>query len=140
MFLLSLAIGSVSIPLGEIIRVLLGGSASRDSWTSIVLKFRLPKALTAALAGAALGVSGLQMQTLFRNPLADPFVLGISSGASLGVALVVLSVGTTGMVLAGGHRLAGRSQLGGRRQPRQRAGLGLGAAGRAARAAAASRS
>ncbi len=105
--LLSLAIGSVPIPLSEIIHVLLSGSASRDSWTSIILKFRLPKALTAALAGAALGVSGLQMQTLFRNPLADPFVLGISSGASLGVALVVLSVGTAGMVLLAGVSLLG---------------------------------
>ena len=110
-FLLSLAIGSVSIPLADIIRVLLGGSASRNSWTSIVLKFRLPKALTAALAGAALGVSGLQMQTLFRNPLADPFVLGISSGASLGVALVVLSVGSVGMVLLAGIGLLGDLSL-----------------------------
>ena len=101
-FLLSLALGSVSIPLDEIIRVLAGGAASREAWTSIILKFRLPKALTAVLAGAALGIGGLQMQTLFRNPLADPFVLGISSGASLGVALVVLTAGTTGALLLAG--------------------------------------
>ncbi len=101
-FLLSLAIGSVAIPLDEIVRVLLGGEASRDAWANIILKFRLPKAVTAMLAGAALGIGGLQMQTLFRNPLADPFVLGISSGAGLGVALVVLSVGTTGIILLGG--------------------------------------
>lgn len=104
-FLLSLALGAVAIPLNEIIRVLLGGSASRDSWTQIILKFRLPKALTGMLAGAALGIGGLQMQTLFRNPLADPYVLGISSGASLGVALVVLSVGTPGVMLLTGVSL-----------------------------------
>lgn len=106
-FLLSLALGSVEIPLGEIIRVLLGGEASRDSWTNIILRFRLPKALTALLAGAALGISGLQMQTLFRNPLVDPFVLGISSGASLGVALVVLAVGAPGAALLAGVSLEG---------------------------------
>ncbi|MCS7056337.1 MAG: iron ABC transporter permease [Thermoflexales bacterium] len=89
-FMLSLAIGAVSIPLDEVLRVLLGGQASKDTWQTIVLTFRLPKAITALLAGAALSAAGLQMQTLFRNPLADPFVLGISSGASLGVALVVL--------------------------------------------------
>ncbi len=90
-FLLDLALGSVHIPLSEVITTLLGGQAAKTSWTNIILKLRLPKALTASLAGAALGVSGLQMQTLFRNPLAGPFVLGISSGASLGVALVVLT-------------------------------------------------
>jgi iron complex transport system permease protein len=110
-FLLSLALGSVPIPLDEIIRVLLGGQASRDSWTSIILKFRLPKALTALLAGAALGIGGLQMQTLFRNPLADPFVLGISSGASLGVALVVLTIGTAGSVLFAGVSFFGDLSL-----------------------------
>ncbi len=110
-FLLSLALGSVSIPLNEIIRVLLGGSASRASWTAIILKFRLPKALTAALAGAALGVSGLQMQTLFRNPLVDPYVLGISSGASLGVALVVLTIGTSGSLLLAGVSVLGDASL-----------------------------
>ncbi len=106
-FLLSLAVGSVSIPLEQIITVLLGGEADRVSWTNIILKFRLPKATTAALAGAALGVSGLMMQTFFRNPLAGPFVLGISSGASLGVALVVLSAGTTGSLLLAGFGLRG---------------------------------
>jgi iron complex transport system permease protein len=101
-FLLSLAIGSVNIPLEDIVKVLLGRDATKKAWTDIVLKFRLPKALTAALAGAALSVSGLQMQTLFRNPLAGPYVLGISSGASLGVAIVVLGVGAgTGALLSG---------------------------------------
>lgn len=92
-FVLSLAAGSVAIPPDEVLRILLGGKPEHTSWATIVRDFRLPKALTATLSGAALSVAGLQMQTLFRNPLADPFVLGISSGASLGVALVVLSVG-----------------------------------------------
>lgn len=107
MFLLSLALGSVNIPLDQIITVLLGGEAERQSWTNIILKFRLPKAVTAALSGAALGASGLMMQTFFRNPLADPFVMGISSGASLGVALVVLSAGTAGGTLLTGLGLSG---------------------------------
>ena len=106
-FLLSLSIGSVGIPFDQIVTVLLGGEAERTSWTNIVLKFRLPKATTALLAGAALGVSGLMMQTFFRNPLAGPFVLGISSGASLGVALVVLSAGTVGGTLLAGFGLTG---------------------------------
>lgn len=95
-FALSLALGSVRIPLDQIVRILLGGTGEKASWTTILFDFRLPKAVTAALVGAALSVAGLQMQTLFRNPLADPFILGISSGASLGVALVVLGVGVGG--------------------------------------------
>ncbi len=95
-FVLSLALGSVSIPLGQVVRILLGGEGDKASWTTILFDFRLPKAVTAALVGAALAVAGLQMQTLFRNPLADPFILGISSGASLGVALVVLGIGVGG--------------------------------------------
>lgn len=101
-FLLSLFIGSVRIPLDEILGILLGATPERETWATIVLKFRLPKAVTAVLAGSALSVSGLQMQTMFRNPLAEPFVLGINSGASLGVALVVLAVGTTGGTLLAG--------------------------------------
>ncbi|WP_017651649.1 iron ABC transporter permease [Fortiea contorta] len=95
-FLLNLALGSVDIPIDEVTKILLGQQPEKATWTNIILKFRLPKALTATLAGAALGVSGLQMQTLFRNPLAGPFVLGISSGASLGVALVILTVNAMG--------------------------------------------
>ncbi len=89
-FILDLALGSVKIPLDEIIRTLFQGNSSRDEWTNIILNFRIPKAITAVLAGIALSISGLQMQTIFRNPLAGPYVLGISSGASLGVALVIL--------------------------------------------------
>lgn len=95
-FALSLALGSVRIPLDQVVRILLGGEGEKASWTIILLDFRLPKAVTAVLVGAALSVAGLQMQTLFRNPLADPFILGISSGASLGVALVVLGIGVGG--------------------------------------------
>lgn len=108
LFLLSLATGSVRIPLDNVVAILLGREADKAVWSTIVLDFRLPKALTAALAGAALGVSGLQMQTLFRNPLADPFVLGISSGASLGVALIVLGTGFAGS----GFLVAGFGWLG----------------------------
>jgi iron complex transport system permease protein len=92
-FLCSLALGSTSIPLSRVIEILLGSSQLRDAAVVVVQTIRLPRAITALLAGAALGIAGLQMQTLFRNPLADPFALGISSGASLGVALVVLGSG-----------------------------------------------
>lgn len=90
-FMLELALGSLTIPLDSVVSILLGRHDEPEGWRQIVLLFRLPRALTAMLAGAALGVAGLKMQTLFRNPLADPFVLGISSGASLGVAVVVLA-------------------------------------------------
>jgi iron complex transport system permease protein len=82
-------------------RVITGGQAEKETWNTIVLTFRLPKAITALLAGAALSVAGLQMQTLFRNPLADPFVLGISSGASLGVALAVLGTSAASATVFG---------------------------------------
>ena len=106
-FLLSLALGSVKIPLPEIVTILLGGEPERATWTKIILDIRLPRAITAVLAGAALAISGLQMQTLFRNPLAGPFVLGIDSGASLGVAIVVLLAGTTGATLLAGIGVQG---------------------------------
>jgi iron complex transport system permease protein len=87
----SLTIGAVQIPLPDVVNTLLGGMPTKPGWRSIILQFRLPKSLTAMLAGSALAISGLQLQTLFQNPLAGPFVLGISSGASLGVAIAVLS-------------------------------------------------
>lgn len=98
-FALSVSIGPVSIPLNNIVSTLLGQSISNDVWATIVMTLRLPKAFTALLAGAGLAVSGLQMQTLFRNPLADPFVLGISSGAMLGVAVMILGSGAAVSVL-----------------------------------------
>jgi iron complex transport system permease protein len=107
LFGLTLALGSVAIPLEEVVGILTGGDPTRASWTAIVWQVRLPRAVTALLAGAALGVGGLQMQTLFRNPLADPFILGISAGASLGVALVVLVVGSAGTTLVGGLGIGG---------------------------------
>ena len=103
----SLALGSVSIPLEQIVSALISGQSDQPAWTNIILKFRLPKTLTAMLAGMALGVSGLLMQTYFRNPLAEPFVLGVSSGASLGVALVVLSTASAGSAMLAGLGLAG---------------------------------
>jgi iron complex transport system permease protein len=106
-FVLRLALGSVQIPVSEVVRVLLGAEASKVTWQTIILDFRLPQALTAMLAGAALGVCGLLMQTLFRNPLADPFILGISSGASLGVALVVLMTGSVTTAFLAGFGLLG---------------------------------
>jgi iron complex transport system permease protein len=90
-FCLDLSMGSVKIPVGSVLKILTGGQPERASWGNIIWLFRLPKAITAMLAGAGLAVSGLLMQTVFRNPLAGPSVLGISAGASLGVALVVLS-------------------------------------------------
>ncbi|WP_405566071.1 FecCD family ABC transporter permease [Polaribacter sp. Asnod6-C07] len=90
LFFVNISLGSVSIPLKDILNTLLGGISSKESWTTIILNFRLPKAITAILVGSGLSICGLLMQTLFRNPLAGPFVLGISSGASLGVAILIL--------------------------------------------------
>jgi iron complex transport system permease protein len=95
-FALDLALGSVSIPPADLFSVFTGSTPSDPVYEQILLSIRLPKALTAVLAGAALAASGLQMQTLFRNPLAGPFVLGVNAGASLGVALVVLAAGGLG--------------------------------------------
>ena len=97
-FLLNLLLGSVEIPMRDIFAILFRGETDNIIWANIILKSRLPQALTAMMAGAGLGVSGLLMQTVFRNPLAGPSVLGISSGASLGVACVVLLSGSIGGV------------------------------------------
>ena len=106
-FLLNISLGSVQIPLSDILSILLGEEV-KTSWYHIIWQFRVPKAITALLVGVGLSVSGLQMQTLFRNPLAGPFVLGISSGASLGVALVIFSFSLVGVSLA---QFAGSSWL-----------------------------
>jgi iron complex transport system permease protein len=89
---ISLAFGSVTIPFPEVVNILLGKPPQNPVWTDIIWQLRLPRILTAIGAGAALAVGGLQMQTLFRNPLADPSILGINAGASLGVAFVVFSI------------------------------------------------
>ncbi len=89
-FMADLLLGSVIIPVKQVLMVFTSSAEINETFRTIVLDFRLPKALTAVLTGAALSLSGLQMQTVFRNPLAGPYVLGISAGASLGVALFVL--------------------------------------------------
>lgn len=120
LFMLDLSVGAVSVPLRDVWNALTGSDCPRST-AKIILNIRLIKAVVALFAGAALSVSGLQMQTLFRNPLAGPYVLGISSGASLGVALVVLagvgsSIGIVGaawigagavllVIAAVGHRI-----------------------------------
>ena len=89
LFILNISLGSVSIPLSSVVDFILLRPPVDSSWYIIIEKFRLPKALTATLVGGGLGICGLQMQTLFRNPMAGPFILGISSGSGLGVALVI---------------------------------------------------
>jgi len=98
LILLDIRLGSVSISFADMARHITGKESLSDQQLIILTKFRLPRVATALLAGAALPLCGLQMQTLFRNPLAGPYVLGISSGASFGAALVVLGAGATGLV------------------------------------------
>lgn len=105
LFLCNLFIGSVKIPLYAVTDILLGQAAEKESWRFIVMESRLPQALTALLCGAALAVSGLILQTTFRNPLAGPSILGINSGASLGVAIIMLLSG--GSVVAGAFAFSG---------------------------------
>ena len=93
-FVLNLLLGTVKIPVDAILCILVGDDTVSEIWRNIILSSRVPQALTATVAGAGLAVSGLQMQTVFRNPLAGPSVLGISNGASLGVAFVVLLSGS----------------------------------------------
>lgn len=93
LFLANISLGAVKIPLTDVVNALIGNHASKPAWDYIILSYRLPKAIVALLAGMALSVGGLLMQTLFRNPLAGPDVLGLSSGASLGVAFVILGAG-----------------------------------------------
>ena len=93
LFVMNLFGGSISIPAGEVLDILMGGEGQKASWHYIVMESRLPQAITALLCGAALSASGLLLQTAFRNPLADPSIFGISSGAALGVALTMLFLG-----------------------------------------------
>lgn len=93
LFVLNLLLGSVSIPPEDVFRILIGDKGVKASWQFIILQSRLPQAMTATFCGAALAVSGLLLQTAFRNPLAGPSVFGINSGAGLGVALVMLLLG-----------------------------------------------
>lgn len=93
LFMGNLVYGAVNIPIGDVLSILTGGEAEKASWSMIVLNSRLPQSITAMLAGAGLAISGLMLQTLFRNPLAGPSILGISDGANLGVAIVMLYSG-----------------------------------------------
>lgn len=114
--LINLSLGSVAVPFKAIFGSLTGGEVLKSSWRIIIIDYRLPKAITAIIAGGGLAVSGLLMQTLFRNPLAGPFVLGLSSGASLGVALLILGAGifggVFGSILASSWSLVIASALG----------------------------
>jgi len=100
LFFINIALGSVNIPLHAIAAIIFTGHSSHSAWSKIVTLIRLPRALTAVIAGGALAVGGLQMQTLFRNPLAGPSVLGITAGASLGVAVVMLAAGSVTSIFA----------------------------------------
>lgn len=102
MFLINIAIGSVYIPIDSIFHHLMGNELEKSTWVTILDTYRIPKALTAIIAGVGLSLSGLQMQSFFRNPLAGPYVLGISSGAGLGVALLILGSSAFGWTLMDG--------------------------------------
>ncbi|MGY5848418.1 iron chelate uptake ABC transporter family permease subunit [Salegentibacter sp. HM20] len=93
---LNISLGSVNIPFEEVFASIFNLEVTKDSWRYIVLEYRLPKAITAIITGSGLALSGLLMQTIFRNPLAGPYVLGLSSGASLGVAIVIMGAGIFG--------------------------------------------
>lgn len=101
MFFVNISLGSITIPFKEVYTSLTGGQASKSTWEYIIINYRLPKAITAVLVGMGLSISGLLMQTLFRNPLAGPYVLGLSSGASLGVAFVILGASIVPSFLSG---------------------------------------
>ena len=97
-WLVNINLGSINIPTKDLFQILLNNPDVKQSWSYIIWNFRIPKSITAILVGSGLGVSGLLMQTLFRNPLAGPFVLGISSGASLGVATLILGSAFLGTI------------------------------------------
>ena len=105
LFALNLVMGSVRIPVADVVGILMGHEAEKASWQFIVMESRLPQAITAVLCGAALAVSGLMLQTAFRNPLAGPSIFGVNSGAGLGVALVMLLLG--GSLQAGSVSISG---------------------------------
>lgn len=105
LFALNLVVGSVKIPVADVLSILMGDESAKPSWQFIVMESRLPQAITGMLCGAALAVSGLMLQTAFRNPLAGPSIFGINSGAGLGVALVMLLLG--GSLSAGSVSISG---------------------------------
>ena len=97
---MNISFGQVAIPFKEIFKSILGSDATKETWNYIIINYRIPKAITAILVGIGLSTCGLLMQTLFRNPLAGPYVLGLSSGSSLGVAFVILGAGLLPSFLA----------------------------------------
>ena len=105
LFILNLVMGSIRIPISDVFSILLGDESEKASWRFIILESRLPQAITAVLCGGALAVSGLMLQTAFRNPLAGPSIFGVNSGAGLGVALVMLLLG--GSISAGSVSISG---------------------------------
>ncbi len=105
LFIANLFLGAIHIPAADVLRILTGDAAEKESWNYIVIQSRLPQAMTALLCGGSLAVSGLMLQTAFANPLAGPSILGISSGANLGVAIVMLAGG--GMITAGETTIPG---------------------------------
>ncbi len=107
LFPMLMIVGSVDIPPSEVWATLTGGEVSREAWRVIVLDTRIPSACTAAIAGAALSVAGLLLQTTFDNPLAGPSILGVSTGSSLGVAIVMLAIGGAGSLAGQSAVLAG---------------------------------
>ena len=108
LLLINISVGSVHIPLKEVLKIIFGPGIENHAWTNIIIKSRIPEAITACFAGAGLAVGGLLMQTLFRNPLAGPSILGISSGAGLGVAFIMLFVGSQAGLLLNGISFFGR--------------------------------
>ncbi|MBU0486733.1 MAG: iron ABC transporter permease [Bacteroidetes bacterium] len=114
LFFLDLLVGSANIPAKEVWRAVFSGETSKSGWDFILFDSRIPRAFTAVLAGASLAVSGLLMQTLFRNPLAGPYVLGVSSGATFGAAILILATGSAGLagVLGSSWPLAVAAWLG----------------------------
>jgi iron complex transport system permease protein len=111
LFILELTIGSVHVPLSQVLRALTGAEVDRAAWSQIVLLFRMPRAVNAMLSGAAMGTCGLMLQTLFRNPLADPYVLGLVHGGRLGVALTVVFSGLAGATYYARYGMLGEAGL-----------------------------
>ena len=115
-FILNISLGSIAIPIKAVFNILVGNNSEKETWQYIVINYRLPKAITAILVGIGLSISGLLMQTLFRNPLAGPYVLGLSAGSSLGVAFVILGANFLplyiGMILLSSYGIILASCLG----------------------------
>jgi iron complex transport system permease protein len=103
---MEMVIGSVEIPLRGVISVLLGGERPQSAWTTILFELRLPRAVAAMLAGAGLAACGLLLQTLFRNPLAGPWAMGITAGAQVGAAIVAVGAGAVGPSILSAFRVA----------------------------------